>query len=142
MKLISVVSSCYNEEENVEPLYEAVKAIFAQCPQYRYEHILIDNASKDRTAARLRALAARDPNVKVILNTRNFGHIRSPYHAILQARGDAVVAMASDFQDPPELIPLFLKRWEAGYKLVLGVKDEPRQSGLFYALRDRYYRTL
>ena len=89
MKLISVVSSCYNEEENVEPLYEAVKAIFAGLPQYRYEHILIDNASKDRTAERLRAIAARDTNVKVILNTRNFGHIRSPYHGILQARGDA-----------------------------------------------------
>ena len=91
MKLISVVSSCYNEEENVEPLYEAVKAIFAQRPEYRYEHILIDNASKDRTAERLRWLAARDPNVKVILNTRNFGHIRSPYHAIMQARANAVL---------------------------------------------------
>ena len=142
MKLISVVSSCYNEEENVEPLYEAVKAIFAQCPQYRYEHILIDNASKDRTAARLRALAARDPNVKVILNTRNFGHIRSPYHAIMQARGDAVIGMASDFQDPPELIPEFLRKWEDGYRIVLGVKAETRERGLFYAIRDRYYRTL
>ena len=142
MKLISVVSGCYNEEENVEPLYEAVRQIFCALPQYDYEHIFIDNASKDQTAAKLRAIAARDRRVKVILNTRNFGHIRSPYHAILQARGDAVIAMASDFQDPPELIPQFLERWEGGYKLVLGVKDEPRQSGLFYALRDRYYRTL
>jgi len=142
MKLISVVSSCYNEEENVEPLYEAVKAIFAGLPQYRYEHILIDNASKDRTAERLRALAARDTNVKVILNTRNFGHIRSPYHGILQARGDAVIGMASDFQDPPELIPLFLQKWEEGYRIALGVKSEAVESGLFYAIRDRYYRTL
>lgn len=142
MKLISVVSSCYNEEENVELLYEAVKAIFAGLPQYRYEHILIDNASKDRTAERLRALAARDANVKVILNTRNFGHIRSPYHGILQARGDAVIGMASDFQDPPELIPLFLQKWEEGYRIALGVKSEAVESGLFYAIRDRYYRTL
>jgi len=142
MKLISVVSSCYNEEENVEPLYEAVKAIFAGLPQYRYEHILIDNASRDRTAERLRALAARDTNVKVILNTRNFGHIRSPYHGILQARGDAVIGMASDFQDPPELIPLFLQKWEEGYRIALGVKSEAVESGLFYAIRDRYYRTL
>ena len=142
MKLISVVSSCYNEEENVEPLYEAVKAIFAGLPQYRYEHVLIDNASKDRTAERLRAIAARDRNVKVILNTRNFGHIRSPYHGILQARGDAVIGMASDFQEPPELIPEFLRKWEEGYKLVLAVKEQAAESGLFYALRDRYYRTL
>ena len=142
MKLISVVSSCYNEEENVEPLYEAVKAIFAGLPQYRYEHILLDNASKDRTAERLRALAARDTHVKVILNTRNFGHIRSPYHGILQARGDAVIGMAADFQDPPELIPLFLQKWEEGYRIALGVKSEAVESGLFYAIRDRYYRTL
>src|SRR6476619_6132878 len=110
MKLISVVSSCYNEQDNVEPLYEAVKAIFAQLPQYLYEHILIDNASKDRTAERLRGLAARDANVKVILNTRNFGHIRSPYHGIMQAAGDAVIGMASDFQDPPELIRDLLEK--------------------------------
>ena len=142
MKLISVVSSCYNEEENVEPLYEAVKAIFAQLPQYEYEHILIDNASKDRTAERLRAIAARDRNVKVILNARNFGHIRSPYHGYLQARGDAVIGMASDFQEPPELIPEFLRKWEEGYRIVLAVKSAASESGLFYAIRNRYYRTL
>src|SRR4029079_4173027 len=107
MNLISVVSSCYNEEENVEPLYEAVKAIFAQRPEYRYEHILIDNASKDRTAERLRWLAARDPNVKVILNTRNFGHIRSPYHAIMQSRGDATLGRGADFHAPPALMLTF-----------------------------------
>jgi glycosyltransferase involved in cell wall biosynthesis len=142
MKLISVVSSCYNEEENVEPLYEAVKRIFAGLPEYRYEHILIDNASKDATAERLRAIAGHDRNVKVILNTRNFGHIRSPYHGILQARGDAVIGMASDFQDPPELILEFVRKWEQGYRIVLGVKEQASESGLFYAIRDRYYRTL
>jgi polyisoprenyl-phosphate glycosyltransferase len=142
MKLISVVSSCYNEQDNVEPLYEAVKAIFAELPQYRYEHILVDNASKDRTAEKLRAIAGRDPNVKVILNARNFGHIRSPYHAIMQSSGDAVIGMASDFQEPPELIPEFLRKWEEGYRIVLGVKEQAEESGLFYAIRSRYYRTL
>jgi glycosyltransferase involved in cell wall biosynthesis len=142
MKLISVISPCYNEQDNVEPLYQAVRALFAGLPQYRYEHIFIDNASKDRTADILRVLAMRDENVKVILNTRNFGHIRSPVHAIMQARGDAVIGMASDFQDPPELIPTFLAKWEEGYKIVLGVKEQAEESGVFYALRDRYYRTL
>ena len=83
MKLITILTPCYNEEENVEPLYEAVRAVFADLPQYGYEHLFIDNASRDATAGILRDLAGRDKNVKVILNTRNFGHIRSPYHALM-----------------------------------------------------------
>ncbi len=142
MRLISVMTPCFNEEGNVREMYEAVKAIFAKLPQYRYEHIFIDNASKDRTPVILRELAAQDKNVKVILNARNFGHVRSGYYALLQARGDAVIALACDFQDPPELIPEFLQRWEAGSKVVLGVKESADESGLFYALRDRYYRML
>jgi polyisoprenyl-phosphate glycosyltransferase len=142
MRLISVMTPCFNEEGNVREMYEAVKAVFAALPQYGYEHIFIDNASKDRTAVILRELAAQDKNVKVILNARNFGHVRSGYYALLQAHGDAVIAIACDFQDPPELIPEFLKRWDAGSKVVLGVKESAEESGLFYALRDRYYRTL
>lgn len=141
-RLISVVTPCYNEEGNAREMYEAIKAIFAARPQYRYEHIFIDNGSKDGTARILRQLAASDPNVKVILNTRNFGHVRSGYYALLQARGDAVIALACDFQDPPELIPEFLDTWEAGSKVVLGVKESADESGLFYAIRERYYRTL
>ncbi len=141
-RLISVVTPCYNEEGNAREMYETIRAIFAALPQYRYEHLFIDNGSKDGTARILRQLAAADPNVKVILNTRNFGHVRSGYYALLQARGDAVVALACDFQDPPELIPEFLARWEAGSKVVLGVKESAEESGLFYAIRDRYYRTL
>ena len=114
MRLISVITPCFNEEGNVREMYEAVKAVFAGLPQYRYEHIFIDNGSKDRTAIILREIAAQDRNVKVILNTRNFGHVRSGYYALLQARGDAVISLACDFQDPPELIPEFLRRWEAG----------------------------
>jgi glycosyltransferase involved in cell wall biosynthesis len=141
-RLISVVTPCYNEEGNAREMYTAVKDIFRALPQYEYEHIFIDNGSKDATASILRELAAADPAVKVILNTRNFGHIRSPYHAILQSRGDATIGMAADFQDPPELIPRFLEQWEAGYKIVLGVKEQAEERGLFYAIRGRYYRLL
>ena len=141
MRLISVMTPCFNEEGNVREMYEAVKAVFAALPQYRYEHIFIDNGSKDRTAIILREPAAQDKNVKVILNTRNFGHVRSGYYALLQAYGDAVLAIACDFQDPPELIPEFLRRWEAGSKVVLGVKESADERVLF-ALRDRYYTTL
>ena len=140
--LISIVTPCYNEEGNAREMYEAIRAIFAGLPQYRYEHIFIDNGSKDGTPRILRELAAGDANVKVILNTRNFGHVRSGYYALLQTSGEAVIALACDFQDPPELIPEFLRRWAAGSKVVLGVKESSDESGLFYALRDRYYRTL
>src|SRR3979409_1891706 len=141
-RLISVVTPCYNEEGNVREMYEAIRAIFAALPQYRYEHIFIDNASKDVTPRVLRELAAPDPNVKVILNGRNFGQVRSGYYALLQTSGEAVIALACDFQDPPDLIPEFLHRWAAGSKIVLGVKESSEESGLFYALRDPYYRTL
>src|ERR1700760_3831155 len=121
-KLISVVSGCYNEEENVRECYEQVKKVFQEIGRYRYEHIFIDNASKDRTVAILREIAAQDKNVKVIVNARNFGHIRSPHHAMLQAKGDAIISVVSDLQDPPELIKEFLKKWEEGYKVVIAVK--------------------
>ncbi len=132
-KLISVMTPCYNEEANVRELYQRIKAVFDALPAYRYEHIFIDNASKDGTVAVLRELAAADPNVKVIVNVRNFGHIRSPYYALLQARGDGVITMASDLQDPPELIPRFLEHWESGRKVVMGVKESSDESLLMYS---------
>lgn len=141
-RLISVVTPCYNEEANVRELYQRIKAVFDALPAYRYEHIFIDNASRDGTVAVLRELAAADVNVKVIVNARNFGHIRSPYHALLQARGDAVIAMASDLQDPPELIPEFLGLWEQGRKVVMGVKQESDESMLMSWMRGAYYRLL
>src|SRR5208282_6598465 len=104
MKLISIVTPCYNEEHNVEETYRRVKQLFAGLGKYHYEHLFIDNASTDGTQAILRRLAAEDKNVKVILNSRNFGHIRSPYHAVLQARGDAVVPLVADLQEPVPLI--------------------------------------
>ena len=100
MKLISIVTPCYNEQDNVEDLYQQVKAIFAEMPQYQYEHIFIDNDSTDKTVAILRQLAQQNKNVKVIVNSRNFGQVRSPYHALLQAQGDAVILIVADLQDP------------------------------------------
>lgn len=139
MKLISVVTPCFNEEENILELYEQIKTIFAHFPQYTYEHILIDNASTDKTVDIIREIAEKDKKVKLILNARNFGHIRSPFYGLLQAQGDAVIFLASDLQDPPNLIPEFIKKWEEGYKIAVGVKNESRESALMFAIRKLYY---
>ncbi len=140
MKFISVVTGSFNEEENVGELYDRVCAVFAsQLPDYTFELICIDNASTDRTVAVLKDLAARDRRLKIIVNNRNFGHIRSGYHAFLQAKGDAVVVMASDLQDPPEMIPQFVRQWEQGYKIVLAQKTTSRESPLFFLVRRMYY---
>jgi glycosyltransferase involved in cell wall biosynthesis len=139
---ITVLTPCYNEAENVQALYDRVRAVFAQLPQYRYEHVFIDNASTDDTVTILKGIAARDRNVKIIVNTRNFGHVRSPYHALLQCRGDAVIGMAADLQDPPELIPLFLQKWREGYKVVLGVKAASEESALMAAIRRVGYKVI
>ena len=142
MKRISVVAGCYNEAENIEEFVSRVHAVFAQLPQYEYEIIVIDNASNDGSAEILRRLAAADKRLKVILNARNFGHIRSPYYALLQARGDAALALASDLQDPPELIPQFLAKWEEGYKAVVAVKSQSEETPLFFFIRRLYYRLI
>ena len=141
MKCISIVTPCFNEEENVRELCSRIKQVMSEF-QYEYEHILIDNASTDATVEVLRGLAAQDRHIKVILNTRNFGHVRSPYHALLQAGGDAVIGMASDLQDPPEKIPEFIRKWEEGYKIVIGIKTTSKEGGLFYLMRSMYYRAL
>ncbi len=140
-RLISIVTPCYNEEGNVDELYERVKAVMSGF-DYQYEHIFIDNASTDDTSKKLRALVEQDKKVKVIFNTRNFGHIRSPYYGLLQGSGDAVIIMASDLQDPPERIPDFIRQWQAGFKTVIGVKTKSREAGIFYLFRTMYYRVL
>jgi glycosyltransferase involved in cell wall biosynthesis len=142
MKLISVVSPCYNEEGNVEILTDRVREIFSNLPQYRYEHIIIDNHSTDGTVEALRRIAGKDPNVKVILNARNFGHIRSPQHAILEAKGDAVIVLLSDLQDPPEMVVDFLREWEEGFPIVVAVKSTSDENGLMYSIRSAYYKTV
>lgn len=140
MKFISVVSGCYNEENNVRELYNRVCRVLAeQLPEYAFEFIIIDNASKDDTVKVLKEIAASDKRVKVIVNNRNFGHVRSPYHAMLQATGDAVIFLASDLEDPPELIPQFVRKWEEGYKLVLAQKNSSDEFFAFHLVRKFYY---
>ena len=139
-KKISIVSSAYNEEENVRDLYEQVKAQMALlADKYDYEQIVLDNASTDGTLSVLREIAAQDKRFKVIANARNFGHIRSPYYGILQASGDAVIYLASDLQDPPALIPQFIAAWEKGYQVVLAQKQTSKESFVFFAVRRVYY---
>jgi glycosyltransferase involved in cell wall biosynthesis len=110
--------------------------------RYDFEYVFIDNASTDQTVNVIRELAQTDRRVKAIVNARNFGHIRSPYHALLQTRGSAVIHMASDLQDPPELIPEFVAKWEAGYRIAIGVKTKSEESIVFYLLRSAYYTFL
>lgn len=142
IRTVTVLTPCYNEADNIETLYERVHAVFDRLPGYAYEHLFIDNASTDDTVGVLRRLAARDKRVKVIVNTRNFGHVRSPYHALLQCRSDAVIGMAADLQDPPELIPAFLEKWREGYKVVLGVKATSAESPLMFAIRRLGYQVI
>jgi len=138
-KLISIVTPCYNEEANIDELYHRIVEVMSRL-DYDYEHIFIDNCSTDNSHAKLRALAAQDKRVKLIFNARNFGHIRSPYHALLQTRGDAAVLIASDLQDPPEMIEDFVKKWEEGFKTVMAVKPESEESRLMFLMRRAYYR--
>jgi glycosyltransferase involved in cell wall biosynthesis len=142
MRLITVITPCYNEEENVREIYEQVKQVFAGEPNYIYEHIFIDNASRDKTVSILKDIAKIDRNVKLIVNTRNFGHIRSPYHAILQSRGEACIYIVADLQDPPSIISEFLRKWEEGYKIVIGIKSKSEESPLFFAIRKAYYHII
>ncbi len=137
--LISVVAACFNEEENVEALREQIDAVFEGLPQYRYELIFIDNHSSDHTTEKIKAMAAADRRVKLIVNARNFGHIRSPFHGFLQAKGAAVIIMASDLQDPPELIRDFLRRWEEGHRIVVAVKNQSRETPVMWLIRRFYY---
>lgn len=139
MEIISIVTPCYNEEGNVNEIYQQIKSIFDHLKQYDYEHIFIDNASTDDTLKQLKAIAAADPRVKIIANARNFGHIRSPIYGLLQAKGDAVILISSDLQDPPTLIPEFIKKWELGYKVVVGTKPTSKEKMPMSALRHAYY---
>lgn len=136
---ISVVTPCYNEEGNVEPLYNKVKGVFGRLGAYDYEHIFIDNASTDNTVKILKSIADKDKNLKIIVNSRNFGHIRSPFYGLLQAQGDAVVSLAADFQDPPEMIKDFISKWNEGYKIVIGVKKQSKESRLMFTVRKLFY---
>ena len=142
-KLISIVSSAYNEQDNIEELCKQVKQVCMQLQEkYEYEQILLDNGSTDNTAQKLKELAQQDKHIKVIINTRNFGHIRSPYYGILQAKGDIVILIASDLQEPISLIPKFIEQWEQGYKVVLGQKTSSKENKIMFLLRTCYYKLL
>jgi len=142
IKFISIVTPCYNEEENVQELCERVEKVMSSLDEYSYEHIFIDNASTDRTVEILKEIATHEIRVKIIVNARNFGHIRSPYHALLQANGDAVISIVADLQDPPEMIVDFIRKWESGYKIVIGVKEKSEESPFFFAVRKFYYNLI
>ena len=139
MKTISILTPCYNEEANVEELYHQVREQIRKAGNDRYEHIFIDNASRDNTVPILKRIAARDHNVKVIVNARNFGHVRSPMHALMQTCGDAVIGIVADLQDPPEMIPGMIAKWEEGFSMVLCIKRSSEENSLMFWLRKRYY---
>lgn len=138
-KLLSIITPCFNEEENIVELHQRIAAVMTTLP-YDYEHILIDNCSTDNTVAIIKSIAAHDKHVKLIVNARNFGFTRSPYHALLQAKGEACILIVSDLQDPPEMIPEFVKQWEDGFKVVFAVKTESEESGLMFFIRKLYYK--
>ena len=136
MKMISIVTGCFNEQENLQDLYDQLMEVVKSFDnKYTYEIIVADNNSTDRSPQILRALATKNKNLKVIFNSRNFGPDRSGYNATLQACGDAVVTMASDLQNPPSMILEFIEKWEQGYKVIMTVKTSSKESPLIYILR-------
>lgn len=133
----------YNEQDNVEPLYKAIKEEFKkELPNYNYEILFIDNKSKDKTRDKLRNICKQDKKVKAIFNAQNFGQFNSPYYGLLQTTGDCTITMCADFQDPIEMIHKFVKEWENGYKIVIGIKTSSKENKIVYLLRSLYYKTI
>lgn len=141
-KKVSIMVPCYNEEENVVPISEALVAQMEALPRYDYEILFIDNCSTDNTRPLLRQICARNKRIKAIFNVKNFGQFNSPYYGMLQTTGDCVISICADFQDPVEMIPTFLKYWEEGYQIVHGVKTSSQESGIMYRLRSIYYKLI
>ena len=142
-KVISILVPTYNEEENVEPLSEAIiEEMGKNLPQYDYELVFIDNDSNDRTREKIRGLCAGNPKIRAIFNAKNFGQFNSPYYGILQTTGDCTIAMVCDFQDPVELIPQYIREWENGYKVILGIKESSDENKWMVLKRRFYYRVV
>ena len=142
MKKISILTPCFNEEENIREVHEQVKAVLETLPEYGYEHLFIDNASKDRTVDILKEIARDDARVKIIVNARNFGPVRSPIHAVMQTTGDAIIGIVADLQDPPKLIPELIAKWEEGFKVVMAVKRKSDEGFIIGGIRRLYYKAL
>lgn len=143
MKKISVVVACYNEQDNVVPLVNTLEKIFAeQLSEYDYEILFMDNDSTDDTRKNIELVCSAKPKVKAIFNAKNFGSIRSSVYGLLQAEGDMIVKMCADFQDPPEMIVDFVKKWEEGYKIVLAIKEKSEENKLMFAIRTVYYKLI
>ena len=142
MKKISIMVPCYNEEENVVPMSEALTRTLEAMEGYDYEILFIDNCSIDKTRELLREICAKNKKIKAIFNTKNFGQFNSPYYGLCQTTGDCTISVCCDFQDPLELIPEFVREWENGYKIVCGVKTSSKESKLMYFLRSVYYKTI
>ena len=141
-KTVSIRIPCYNEEENIAAITDAVVRQMEQLPQYDYEVVVIDNCSTDNTRPLLREICAKNKKIKAIFNVKNFGQFNSPYHGICQTSGDCVIPICADFQDPVEMIPEFLKYWEEGYQIVCGVKKSSKERKLMYRLRSLYYKLI
>lgn len=142
-KTISIMIPTYNEEENAFPIYQAVRdVILSNLPEYDYEILFIDNKSKDRTRLIIEEICASDKRVKAIFNTKNFGQFNSPYYGMIHTSGDCTITICADFQDPVELIPVFVREWEKGYKIVIGRKTKSQENGLVYFLRGCYYKLI
>lgn len=142
-KTISIMIPCYNEEENARPIYEAVRdQIKTSLPEYNYEILFIDNKSQDNTRKIIEEICAEDKNVKAIFNSKNFGQFNSPYYGLINTSGDCTITICADFQDPVELIPVFVREWEKGYKIVIGRKTKSHENGLVYFLRGCYYKLI
>lgn len=143
MKKISITIPCYNEEENVYPLHDALVEMFERdLPNYEYELLYIDNCSSDRTRELLKELGKQDKHVKAILNAKNFGQFNSPYYGMMQTTGDCTILMAADFQDPVEMVPKYVAEWEKVYKIVIGRKTSSKESSIVYHLRSLYYKII
>ncbi len=141
-KKVSIMVPCYNEQENVVPISEAIVDQMEALPQYDYEILFIDNCSTDNTRALLREICAKNHRIKAIFNVKNFGQFNSPYYGLCQTSGDCAIPICADFQDPIELIPTFLQYWEEGYQIVCGVKSSSKENRLMYGLRSIYYKLL
>lgn len=142
MKKVSIMVPCYNEEDNVVPMSEALVKQMEELPEYDYEILFIDNCSQDNTRPLLREICAKNPKIRAIFNSKNFGQFNSPYYGICQTTGDCTITVCCDFQDPVEMIPKFLAEWEQGYKIVIGIKSSSKESKLMYTLRSIYYKMI